>query len=102
MRPRRAAQSVMENSSQPATPRLFEKWREADAVARAAEKDVLTASLDALDGKGAPPSVDDRERARRLRATADGMLQFALVALGGSAERPGRGDGEHPSSRPAS
>jgi hypothetical protein len=92
----------MENSSRPATPRLFEKWREADAVARAAEKDVLTASLDALDGKGAPPSIEERERARRLRADADGMLQFALAALGGSAERPGKADGDRSSSRPAS
>jgi hypothetical protein len=92
----------MERSSQPATPRLFARWREADAVARAAEKDVVVASLDALDGKGAPPSVDDRERARQLRVAADRMLQSALAALSASAESPARGNAEGSQLRPAS
>jgi hypothetical protein len=92
----------MQDSSQRASPQLFEKWREADAVARAAEKDVLTASLDALDGKRTPPSVDERERARRLRVAADAMLQSALAALRASAEHPSKGDREGQSSRPPS
>jgi hypothetical protein len=84
----------------PAAPQLFDKWREADAAARTAEKGVFTASLKALDGKGGPPSIDDRERARRLRAAADAMLHTALAALRSSSERPSTGDREARSRRP--
>jgi hypothetical protein len=82
------------------TPQLFDKWREADAAARTAEKGVLAGSLETLDGKGAPPSIDDGERARRLRAAADAMLHTALAALRGSSERPSTRDREGRSRRP--
>jgi hypothetical protein len=84
----------MEERSRAAGPQLFDKWREADAAARAAEKGVLAASLEALDGKRAPPSVEDRERARRLRALADAMLQAALASLGSTSQRPSTSDRE--------
>lgn len=80
-------------------PQLFEKWREADAAARAAEKDVLTASLEALDGKRVPPSLEDRERAKKLRAAADAMLHAALASLRSAAQRADN-DREGPESRP--
>lgn len=86
----------MGQRAQPAAPQLFDKWREADAAARAAERDVVTASLDALDGKGTPPSTQDGERARQLRAQADAVLHVALASLRTAAERPGTGDGERP------
>lgn len=90
----------MGQRAQPAAPQLFDKWREADAAARAAEKDVVTASLDALDGKGTPPSTQDGERARQLRAQADVMLHVALASLRTASERPGTAGGQGPASRP--
>jgi hypothetical protein len=80
--------------------KLFDQWREADAAARAAEKEVLTASLDALDGKRQPPSTQDRDRAKKLRAAADGMLHVALSSLRTAAKRANTGDREGPESRP--
>lgn len=82
-------------------PQPFDKWREADAAARAAEKEVLSASLDALDGKRGPPSVEDRERAKRLRGCADAMLQSALAALTTASERSDKADREGAESRPS-
>lgn len=69
------------------TSQLFERWRHADAVARAAEMEVLTASLEALDGKGSPPSCESQARARSLRVAADAMLNGALSSLRMAAER---------------
>lgn len=83
-----------------ATPQLFDVWRQADAAARLAEKEVLTASLDALDGKGGPPSIEDRERAKRLRATADTLLHGALASLRAAALRADHGDPDGPDSHP--
>jgi hypothetical protein len=80
--------------------KLFDKWREADAAARAAEKEVLTASLDALDGKRGPPSLEERNHAKRLRAAADGMLHAAMGSLRTAAKRANTGDREGPESRP--
>jgi hypothetical protein len=84
----------MGQRSLPAAPKLFDEWRQADAAARAAEKNVLAASLDALDGKRGPPSIDDRDNAKRLRAAADAMLHAALASLRNSADRPSGGDRE--------
>lgn len=60
---------------------IFEAWRRADTAARAAEGAVRMAFLHALDGHGNPPDVEDRERAKRLRAHADALLQVALDAV---------------------
>ena len=78
---------------------LFDKWREADAAARAVEDEVLAASLDALDGKRGPPSIHDRETAKRLRAAANGMLQVALASLRTAARSSNPREREGPASR---
>jgi hypothetical protein len=93
----------MAEKARSSTPQVFDQWREADAAARAAEKDVLAASLEALDGKRRPPSLKEREHAKSLRAAADAMLQSALAALNRVAQRqapPGRVSIEGPDSRP--
>jgi hypothetical protein len=82
-----------------AAPKLFDRWREADGAARVAEKEVLAASLEALDGKGPAPSMQARERAKRLRAVADAMLNAALASLT-VPERAAKSDREGPDPRP--
>lgn len=85
-------------------PQLFDRWREADAAARAAEREVLAASLEALDGKGVPPTSEARARARNLRIAADALLNGALSSLRTAAERADyadrQGSGAPPESHP--
>lgn len=68
---------------------VFEAWRSADKTARSAEDAVRMAFLHALDGHGDPPTAQERERAKCLRAHADGLLQAALDELK-TRTRPGR------------
>lgn len=60
---------------------LFQEWRVAHRAATAAEKDMLNASILALDGKGEPPSQAEALRVRRLRATADNLFQLAMAQM---------------------
>lgn len=57
---------------------LLATWRKADVIARAAEDVLLTASLQALDGNGQPPTRADQENAKQLRRAADVLLEHAL------------------------
>jgi hypothetical protein len=62
-------------------PVFFQEWRDADRAARAAECDVLKASLQALDRQGNPPSLSARAQAKRLRELADGLLRTAMTDM---------------------
>jgi hypothetical protein len=64
-----------------AFPNLFDAWRAADKAAHAAEDAVLAKSMQALDRQGTPPTLEDREGARRLRRIADAFLQAALAEM---------------------
>ena len=75
-----------------AFPNLLDAWRAADRAAHAAEDAVLTASLQALDRQGTPPTLEDREGARRLRRIADAFLQAALAEMKVQASASGRRD----------
>lgn len=57
---------------------LLATWRKADVIARAAEDVLLTASLQALNGKGQPPTRADQENAKQLRRAADALLEHAF------------------------
>jgi hypothetical protein len=60
---------------------LFQEWRVADRNARAIEHALSRASLSALDGKAEPPSAEERERAKKLRETADDLFQLAMADM---------------------
>lgn len=57
---------------------VFHDWRAADKEAHAQERVTATASLRALEGKGASPSDSEREKARTLRQDADALFQRAM------------------------
>lgn len=79
---------------------LFDRWRELDWEARGVEQDVLRASLAALDGNGAPPTIEARERARKLRVAADALLNTVLASLRKADQRSDASDRQGPESRP--
>jgi hypothetical protein len=60
---------------------LLNEWRLADRAAHALERAISRASLAALSGQGDGPSLEDREKARRLRAIADDLFALAMAAL---------------------
>jgi hypothetical protein len=60
---------------------LFAQWKQADAVARAAEEAILSDSMASLEGKGTLPSVADWQAAKRLRAYADKLLDEAIERM---------------------
>jgi hypothetical protein len=57
---------------------LFQEWRTADRTASAAEKSLLASSMLAIDGKGEIPQDAERDRVRRLRATANDLFHLAM------------------------
>jgi hypothetical protein len=57
---------------------VFHDWRAADREAHSRERALTKASLRALEGKGAAPSEDEREKARTLRQSADALFQRAM------------------------
>jgi hypothetical protein len=57
---------------------VFHDWRTADKEAHAQEMLMATASLRAMEGKGASPSTSEREKARTLRQSADTLFQGAM------------------------
>jgi len=65
---------------------LFNEWRAADRKAHDVEQALTRASLAALEGRGEPPSVRERERAHRLRHTADDLFQLAMAEMKARAE----------------
>lgn len=70
---------------------LFQEWRVANRIATAAERAMLNASIQALDGKGEPPSPSEAQRVKRLRATADNLFQLAMAQMGEMAVMAKRG-----------
>jgi hypothetical protein len=60
---------------------LFARWKEADALARAAEEHILSASMQALERDETLPSVADWAEVKRLRADADALLDQAIAQM---------------------
>jgi hypothetical protein len=60
---------------------LFQEWRTADRAAFAAEKTLLSASMQAIDGKGVAPTDAERDRVRKLRSTANDLFHLAMAEL---------------------
>ncbi len=60
---------------------VFNEWRTADRQAHLLEQALSLASLNALQGKGPAPAAQDRERARKLRQSADDLFQHAMAEL---------------------
>lgn len=60
---------------------LYEDWRAADALARAAERNVVNGVLRAIDTRGDPPQVQTWDQARSLRKNAD-AASHRLMDLG--------------------
>jgi hypothetical protein len=59
---------------------FIDEWRTADRMARTFERELALASLNALDGGGASPTAEVREKARQLRDLADDLFQAAMAA----------------------
>jgi hypothetical protein len=61
---------------------------------------MFNTSIQALDGKGEPPSQAEAQRVKRLRAVADDLFQLAMAQMGEAAvmaRNAGRGGpGPHP------
>lgn len=66
----------------PTSTDLFQEWRAANRMATAAERAMLHASIQALECKGEPPSANEAQRIRRLRAAADDLFQLAMAHMG--------------------
>jgi hypothetical protein len=61
---------------------LFAQWKQADAVARAAEETILSESMTVLQqGNGTLQTVADWQAAKRLRAYADKLLDEAIELM---------------------
>ena len=60
---------------------LFNEWRAADRKAHAMEQELTRASLRALEGRGEPPSAQERALAHKLRHTADELFQLAMQEM---------------------
>lgn len=58
---------------------MFNRWRAADQEAHKVERALTVAWLAALDGRGAPPSEEQREHARRLHEAADALFHLAMA-----------------------
>jgi hypothetical protein len=79
----------------------LDAWRTADAAARAAEDEVMSALLQAVESRAKPPTPEHLERARKLRKAADALLQLAIAELKADADsRPCRRRSEGASLRP--
>jgi exonuclease VII small subunit len=71
---------------------LFARWKEADALARAAEEHLLSALGQSIDRGETLPSLAEWQEARRLRARADALLDQAIEQMRkGDARRRGTG-----------
>ena len=66
---------------------LFGQWRAADRDAHAVEQAVTRASLDALEGRGVPPSSEELAKAQELRQTADRLFKLAMKEMGARVSR---------------
>lgn len=51
---------------------------------------MLNASIRALDGKGEPPSQDEAQQVKRLRASADDLFRLVMAQMGEMARNGGR------------
>jgi hypothetical protein len=60
---------------------LFNEWRVADRQAHAMEQALTRASLEALEGRGEPPSAQERAQAHKLRRAADDLFQLAMEEM---------------------
>ena len=71
-------------------PHLSE-WREAEALAHAAERMAFAEAMQFLEGRGPAPAQAQWEQCRRLRKAADDCFQLVIAdwnALGTSPQRP--------------
>ena len=57
---------------------LFQEWRTADRAAHAAERAIVRAHLDTLEGHGSTPSRAEQDTAHRLRGEANDLFKVAM------------------------
>jgi hypothetical protein len=55
------------------------EWRQAEAIADAAEHAAVAQALSFLDGSGPAPSQEQWEESKRLRAVANAMFQLVVA-----------------------
>lgn len=72
------------------TDNVFNEWRTADRQAHELEQVLSKASLKALQGEGDAPSPEERDRARRLRQTADDLFHLAMAEMKARSEKARR------------
>ena len=63
------------------TKNVFNEWRIADGQAHELEQRLSNASLKALQGEGEAPAPQERDRARKLRQTADDLFHRAMAEM---------------------
>jgi hypothetical protein len=56
----------------------FKEWRAADRAAVAAEKQIYSASMLLMDGRGPGPTEEEIARAHHLRQIADDLFAVAM------------------------
>lgn len=59
----------------------FDSWAAANRAAIAATRAAAVKAMLALEQRGEPPSRDETEEARRLRAVADALFQRGMAAM---------------------
>ncbi|HWI80765.1 hypothetical protein [Ramlibacter sp.] len=73
----------------------FDRWRAADRVAALAARAMADKSMQALEGRGEPPSLAEAAQLKRLHRHANRLLQAALArlqrAVHANSHRPGAG-----------
>lgn len=78
----------------------FDAWRRADAAAAEAEREVSNAAMQALEGKGPPPSRELLERMHELRAQANVLLTHAMNTMSRESRGERAGPLDESDSRP--
>ena len=71
---------------------FFNEWRVAARAASAAERAISLAYIEYLNGRGAPPSAQQLEEAKRKRAVADDLFSIALGKWRAAGRGPLGGD----------
>jgi hypothetical protein len=71
---------------------LYERWRIADAKARAAEEDVTARLVNAIEERVHPPGVAVWDESKQLRSQADKLLREFVAAVDLERSRNGHAD----------
>jgi hypothetical protein len=66
---------------------FFDEWRMANWAASAAERSVLTASLEAIESGTPMPAKEDVEQAKALRGIATDLFAVAMQEMAAKAGR---------------